>query len=108
MINIFSQRLKELRKENGYTQTQLAEILEVGRTNISNWENKVCVPDLDTIAKLAAIFHVKADYLLGSVSRHSVSELKNIGLDLSKLNAAGVDSLMSFYKLLLFDKKYTV
>lgn len=102
MNKIFSQRLKALRKENGYTQNYLSEMLDIGRTNISNCENGVCMPDLDTITKLASILGVKADYLLGSAQNPP-----STGLDFSKLNAAGIENITNYYRFLLNDKRYT-
>lgn len=62
---LFSKRIKELRIENSLTQKQLAEILFIDRTAVSGWETKNKQPDYETLIKLAKLFNVSTDYLLG-------------------------------------------
>ena len=61
----FSERLKELRKEAGLSQNQLAK--ECGLTNgaIAFWELGKRVPNLDAVIVLADYFKVSLDYLAG-------------------------------------------
>jgi SOS-response transcriptional repressor LexA len=56
-------KLIELRKINGFTQQQLAGLVGVGKTTISNWEVGYSSPDTDNIQKLCDIFDVTSDYL---------------------------------------------
>lgn len=49
----FSDRLKDLRKRNGYTQKQLADMLNVSQNAIYNWENGKREPSINTIIKIA-------------------------------------------------------
>jgi len=65
MENKFRIRLKELRKEKGLTQTQLAEELGFTRVNISDWEWKGMEPSFDIVIKIADFFGVSIDYLFG-------------------------------------------
>lgn len=58
-------RLKQLRLELGYTQESLAEMLEIGNRQIWRYENGETEPDGETVAKIARILNVSADYLLG-------------------------------------------
>lgn len=58
-------KLKELREYAHMTQKQLAEKIGNVQRNISNWENGTSEPDLATILKLAEIFNVSTDELLG-------------------------------------------
>lgn len=64
-MNKFSQRLKELRKENKLTQKQLAEKLNVTDDCIYYWENNRSEPSIDYLISLANIFNVSIDYLVG-------------------------------------------
>lgn len=59
-----SERLQELRKENKYSQEQLAEKLGVTRQAISKWESAQGNPDINNIIKLSEIYNVSTDYLL--------------------------------------------
>ena len=61
----FGIRLKELRKQNGLTQQQLAERIGVTKSVISFYELKERAPSHDVLMKLSYIFHVSTDYLLG-------------------------------------------
>lgn len=58
-------RIKTLRNEKGMTQEKLGEILNVGKSTISQYENNVNTPDTQTLQKLADFFGCSLDYLLG-------------------------------------------
>ncbi len=60
----FTERLLQLRRENGLSQEQLANKLDVTRQTISNWELGVSTPELNKITSMANIFNVSTDYLL--------------------------------------------
>lgn len=61
----FTQRLKELRLENGMTQQQIASLLNIRQQSYTRYENGTGEPSLQTLIKLAEIFSVSTDYLLG-------------------------------------------
>ena len=65
MKNIFGERLKELRVENGIGQVKLAEDLNVSKGIISRWENGLREPKLSNLVSLAQYFQVSIDYLAG-------------------------------------------
>lgn len=58
-------RFKELRKQKGITQIELAQTLGVKQTTVSKWEVDRATPDYSTLIKLAEFYGVSADYLLG-------------------------------------------
>lgn len=60
-----NKRLRELRKLNNLTQTQLAEKLQTTQDTISLWELGKSYPDVESIVALCKLFDVSADYLLG-------------------------------------------
>lgn len=63
---MFAERLKELRKQHGYTQEQLAALIGVERSSIGKYEGKSrIIPSDDVKYKLAELFNVSVDYLLG-------------------------------------------
>jgi transcriptional regulator with XRE-family HTH domain len=62
---MFGQRLKELRLGIQQTQQQVADYLGITRAAYSHFENERNEPDGETIVKLAELFHVSTDYLLG-------------------------------------------
>ena len=61
----FGQRLKEVRQQNGLSQVELAEILNVHNITVSRWETSVYYPDARIVADIATLFNVTSDYLLG-------------------------------------------
>ena len=74
----FSEILKKLREKNKLTQEQLAEKLMVSKTAVSHYEKGLHNPSLETILKLAGLFDVSIDYLLGRTSiSMSFSSLQN-------------------------------
>ena len=66
--------LKKLRKENGMTQEQLAEQLNVASRTVSRWENAKTMPDFDVLIELAKLYDVSVDELLNGARN---SECKN-------------------------------
>ncbi|MBQ9544016.1 MAG: helix-turn-helix domain-containing protein [Clostridia bacterium] len=58
-------RIKELRKKKGLSQKQLAEMLNVAATTLGYWEKEIYEPNTETLKKIADIFNVSIDYLLG-------------------------------------------
>lgn len=58
-------QVKELRELRGMTQKELADQMQVSFQTISKWENGVNMPDVMHIPRLAEIFGVSADVILG-------------------------------------------
>lgn len=63
------ERIQKLRKSAGMSQEQLSEKLGVSRQAVSKWETGESQPELDKVVKLAEIFGVTADELLGGAKR---------------------------------------
>lgn len=79
----FSTIIRFLRKSKGYTQKDLAKLLNVGQTTIANYENGTRVPDIFKFKEIADLFEVSLDYLIG---RNNTS-LEKYEIDFeSKLN----------------------
>lgn len=62
---MFCVRLKALREDNDMSQEDLAKILNVSRSALSNYETGFREPDLNLLIKIADYFNTSADYLLG-------------------------------------------
>ncbi len=60
----FGEKLSKFRKENNYTQEQLAEILGVSRQSVSKWESDIAYPETDKLICLARLFKCSTDYFL--------------------------------------------
>lgn len=57
-------KLSKLRKENNYTQEQLADVLGVSRQAISKWESNTTYPETDKLIRMSELFDCSLDYLL--------------------------------------------
>lgn len=58
-------RIAELRKKNGISQEKLGGIIGVAQNTVCNWEKENRQPDYNAVKKMAALFNVSIDYLLG-------------------------------------------
>ena len=65
MITDLGYRLRILRERKKFTQEQVAKRLNVTKASISNYENNLNTPPIDAIVKLALLFNVSTDYILG-------------------------------------------
>lgn len=63
-MNTIGRRITQLRKEQGMTQEELAQKLDVTSQAVSKWENDVSCPDISILPQLADILHTTTDYLL--------------------------------------------
>lgn len=98
-MKVFSERLKELRKKRGYTQSELADILNIKRATIAKWETGMTEPRIEKLIKLACIFDVSIDYLLGDYLE--VSKERYLKLQEGKKKILEEDKLSAFCKKLL-------
>ena len=64
-MNIFAERLLELRTEKGLSQATLAKHLQVSYAVICYWETNRSEPTAPNLVKIADYFDVSVDYLLG-------------------------------------------
>lgn len=58
-------RISELRKKNGYTQKELARLMNCTQSTIGGWETGARTPTLEASKKLADLFQTSVDYLMG-------------------------------------------
>ncbi|MEY8379201.1 helix-turn-helix transcriptional regulator [Lachnospiraceae bacterium 56-18] len=75
----FGEKLKAARIESGLKQSELAKKINTTGNTISNWENNVSKPDLDTLSYICGILHVTASYFLQATipeDEVSIPELK--------------------------------
>ena len=58
------QTLKDIRKENNLTQEKFAELFNVTRQTVSNWENEKSYPDLLTLITISDKFNISLVQML--------------------------------------------
>ena len=83
-----------LRKEKGYTQATLAEILSVSNRTVSKWENGDGYPDITILPDIAAALDVTVDELLAGESAP-----KEIVADFKITEIKNKDNLLNFFKI---------
>lgn len=77
---MIGQRIRDLRKQKRMSQTELAKSAGVSQTTVTAWETGKAEPSSSAVAKLADIFNVTTDYLLG---RPNKQETKKDDVELS-------------------------
>lgn len=73
----FNEKLQQLRKSEGLTQEELAEILFVSRTAVSKWESGRGYPNIDSLKEISKFFSVSVDDLLSVEKILSLAEKEN-------------------------------
>ena len=68
-----------LRKQNKWTQGELADQLNYSDKSISKWERSDSVPDIEMLCKIAEIFHVNVEYLTKEHSENEIKKSQNGG-----------------------------
>lgn len=68
---MISTNLKRLRKNNQYTQEDVAGKINVSRQSVAKWENGESIPDIDSCIKLAKLYKVKLDDLVNHSEEES-------------------------------------
>lgn len=68
-MKIFAQRLAQLRESRELSKKDLAQILHVSDSCISQYEKEKSVPGYDTLLSIAQYFGVSVDFLLGNDDR---------------------------------------
>ncbi len=83
--------LKQLRKEKGLTQEQLAEQFNVSRRSVSRWETGSNLPDVDILIEMADYYEVDLRELIDGErkSEKMNEELKETVLKVTELNNEG-------------------
>ena len=79
MITNIGDKIRYLRDKSGFTQSYLAKRLGISRSAVNSWEMSLSSPSLSNIIEMMDIFHVTADYLLGTSEKMMV--------DVSKLSS---------------------
>lgn len=99
---MFSKRLKELRKEFGYTQAELAKLLQLEAPAISKYELGLREPSLNVLNKLSEIFNVSVDYITGKTDIRNIDSIKDIrmasynGVDVNGLSDKEIEEIKQF------------
>lgn len=61
---VIGERIKELRKNSRYTQTELANLLGITKSTVAAYENDSRLPSYDVLVRMARVFKISIDSLL--------------------------------------------
>ena len=75
-------RLRSLRQDEKHSQAEIARLIDVNRSTYGAYERGTILPPMDKIQKLADLFAVSVDYLVGNTNDRTRSEIK--ALDVSE------------------------
>lgn len=102
-------RIKELRKEFGMTQQQLASKLNCSKSIIGLYESELRKPSMEILLKLSRIFDCNIDYLLGVCDVRSIHDLDDLDIAFSNgikgLNKENRETLKNIMKGLLLNQQ---
>ena len=103
MFMEFNEKLRELRKQKGLTQEELAEAIYVSRTAISKWESGRGYPNIDSLKAIARVFSLSIVVIFGGGFAVSGNRLVDTGrgddriggidIGATKLSVAEVDEI---------------
>lgn len=74
----FGETLKKLRSDAGLTQKQLADRLWLSKATVSYYEQSVRYPSPEVLVKLAGVFHVSTDFLLGIENKKQTLDVTDL------------------------------
>lgn len=77
-------KLQLLRKQNGYSQEQLADKLGIARQTLSKWENGQAVPELGNLISLSNLYGITIDRIVKEDDECNISLCKNASMDINK------------------------
>lgn len=79
------ENLQFLRKQNGYSQEQLAELIKVARQTVSKWENGQAVPDLNILIQLSKLYGVTIDCIVKEKEECNLSLSVRTDFDINEI-----------------------
>ena len=78
-------KLQLLRKQNGYSQEDLADKIGITRQTISKWENGQAVPELNGLILLSELYGVTIDRIVKDNDECSVPLYQNTNIDINRI-----------------------
>ena len=91
-------KLKELRKNKKMTQEEVSKYLNIARSTYNGYEQNISEPTIETLSKLADLYEVSLDQLVGREYKDDIGYLtfdqKNIVMVIKKLNEKNLSTLL--------------
>ncbi len=96
MIKNLPKKLKELRKNYGYSQKQVAEKLNLSPSIVSSYESGERTPSTEVLLSISYLFNCSTDYLLGKNSISPKITIDTNGLSNTQIQA--INNLIKSFK----------
>ncbi len=77
-VSNFGEILKILRKNAHMTQQELADALWISKSTVSCYEQDTRFPSSEILVKIANVFHVSVDYLLGREQKQQILDITDL------------------------------
>lgn len=100
----FGQRLKKLRREQGWTQAYVSSHLAVTRSTYAYYEISKIRPDYETLTQLTCLFHVSINFLITGEESISESEQRLIAAYRHITNPVNRRKILEFVELKVFQE----
>lgn len=97
-VEVFGKRLKELRKANGYTIEQFADMVGISKSTLGYYENDKRMPDIEILARIADTLNVNADYLIGRTNTTALKGKMKTVCEFTGLSDCAVEYLSELVK----------
>ena len=105
------EKIRKLRKEKGWSQSQLAQKIDINTRNISLYESEKAIPSSETVQKLATLFDVSTDYLFNdepqNIASMGIKDKSLISLfeEIDKMTVEEKNAVRVFVEAIAFKRK---
>lgn len=99
--------LKKLRKQNNYTQLEVAKLLGIQQKRYSTYETGATEPNIDMLKNFSKLYNVSIDYIVGNETKGKTiysEQQKSTITDLCELNDDYLELASKYIKNLLADQ----
>ena len=91
----FGQKIKTARNAKGFTQKELADMVNAKHNSVSDWENDKSKPDMDTVELLCGVLDLNPASLMGTKTEEEYGSI--VGKIMN--DSAVLDMIEEFYSL---------
>lgn len=104
-------RLKQLRDECSMSQKKLADLLDISQNLVYKWESGQSSPNPETLIKIATLFNVTVDYLIGNsdircaMDSAYTNQLQEIISESNGISSEGLEDIRKYMQLVKLKEK---
>jgi len=89
-------KITELRKEKGWSQSELSKQIDVSREIVGRYERNDAIPSIEVAKRLASAFEVSLDYLVGNTEKSVDKETLNRLQEINKMDPDKKNLVLTF------------